>query len=83
MSSMKMTTAEVRDGEDTHVVLGAPPADPVQHLWRRGLHAGALSSGQDHSGSSGHEKVQSCESAIALPRDLAETEASFDRSPHL
>jgi hypothetical protein len=30
MSSMKMTTAEVREGEDTHVVLGAPPADPVQ-----------------------------------------------------
>jgi protocatechuate 3,4-dioxygenase beta subunit len=34
MSSMKMTTAEVRDGEDTHVILGAPPADPVQVVGR-------------------------------------------------
>ena len=29
-SSMKMTTATVADGEEVHVVLGAPPADPVQ-----------------------------------------------------
>jgi len=39
MNSMKMTTAEVRDGEDTHVVLGAPPADPVQVVGRV-THAG-------------------------------------------
>jgi uncharacterized GH25 family protein len=29
-ANMKMTTATVKDGEETHVVLGAPPADPVQ-----------------------------------------------------
>jgi hypothetical protein len=39
MSSMKMTTADVRDGEDTHIVLGAPPADPV-HVVGRVTHAG-------------------------------------------
>ena len=39
MSSMKMATAEVRDGADTHVILGAPPADPVQVVGRV-THAG-------------------------------------------
>ncbi len=28
--AMKLTMAEVRDGEETHVQLGAPPKDPVQ-----------------------------------------------------
>jgi uncharacterized GH25 family protein len=27
---MKFTMAEIKDGEDTHVTLGAPPKDPVQ-----------------------------------------------------
>jgi len=39
MGSMKMATADVREGEDTHVVLGAPPADPVQVVGRV-THAG-------------------------------------------
>ncbi len=44
MSSMKMATADVREGEDTHVVLGAPPADPVQVVGRV-THAGQPYSG--------------------------------------
>ncbi len=39
LSSMKTASANVRDGEDTHVVLGAPPADPVQVVGRV-VHAG-------------------------------------------
>ncbi len=34
MSEMRMTTAEVREGEATHVVLGAPPAHPVRIFGR-------------------------------------------------
>jgi len=30
MSQIKMASAEIVDGQETHVVLGAPPADPVQ-----------------------------------------------------
>jgi protocatechuate 3,4-dioxygenase beta subunit len=30
LSSMKMTTATIKDGEETHVMLGAPPKDPVR-----------------------------------------------------
>ncbi|MBK7641622.1 MAG: carboxypeptidase regulatory-like domain-containing protein [Planctomycetes bacterium] len=40
MSSMKMSSCEVREGEDTHVVLGAPPSDPV-FVVGRVTHAGA------------------------------------------
>jgi hypothetical protein len=39
LGSMKMSAAEIVDGEQTHVVLGAPPADPVQ-LHGRVTHAG-------------------------------------------
>ncbi len=39
MKDMKMTTADVREGEDTHVVLGAPPVDPVLVVGRV-THAG-------------------------------------------
>ncbi len=30
LSSMKMTMAEIIDGEETHVILGVPPEDPVK-----------------------------------------------------
>ncbi len=30
LESLKMTTAEIAEGTDTHVVLGAPPEDPVK-----------------------------------------------------
>lgn len=39
MSGMKTASASVKDGEDTHVVLGAPPADPVEVVGRV-THAG-------------------------------------------
>lgn len=39
MSNMKMASAEVQDGQDTHVILGAPPADPVLVVGRV-THAG-------------------------------------------
>jgi protocatechuate 3,4-dioxygenase beta subunit len=39
LSNMKMTMVEIVDGEETHVVLGAPPADPV-HVSGRVTHAG-------------------------------------------
>lgn len=34
MSNLKMGSVEVADGEEAHVVLGAPPEDPVQVLGR-------------------------------------------------
>ncbi len=34
MSSIKMTTVEVRDGETVHVVLGAPPKNPLRLFGR-------------------------------------------------
>ncbi len=43
-SSMKMASAELRDGEETHVVLGAPPEDPV-HVEGRVVCAGDELSG--------------------------------------
>lgn len=39
MSQLKMASAEIVDGQDTHVVLGAPPADPV-HVHGRVTHGG-------------------------------------------
>ena len=39
MSQMKTAAASVKDGEDTHLVLGAPPADPVEVVGRV-THAG-------------------------------------------
>ncbi len=39
MSKLKMATAEITDGTESHVVLGAPPEDPVQ-ISGRVLHAG-------------------------------------------
>ncbi len=39
LGSMKMGLAEIVDGEETHIVLGAPPADPVR-LHVRVTHAG-------------------------------------------
>jgi hypothetical protein len=39
MSKMKMTMADIKESETTHVVLGAPPADPV-HVTGRVTHAG-------------------------------------------
>ncbi len=30
IADMKMTMADIKDGEETHVVLGAPPANPVR-----------------------------------------------------
>jgi len=40
MSNLKMTTTDIVDGESVHVVLGAPPTDPVQ-VSGRVTHAGA------------------------------------------
>lgn len=40
LSKMKMASADIKDGEVTHVVLGAPPKDPV-HVHGRVMHAGA------------------------------------------
>ena len=39
ISQLKMATAEIVDGQDTHVVLGAPPSDPV-HVHGRVTHGG-------------------------------------------
>jgi protocatechuate 3,4-dioxygenase beta subunit len=39
MSELKMGSAEIVDGQDTHLVLGAPPADPV-HVHGRVTHGG-------------------------------------------
>ena len=39
VSTMKMAQAEIHEGETTHVVLGAPPADPV-HVFGRVTLAG-------------------------------------------
>jgi len=39
LGSMKMTAADIVEGEETHVVLGAPPEDPVT-LVGRVVHAG-------------------------------------------
>lgn len=44
VSKMKMTTADLVDGQETHVVLGAPPKDPVR-VTGRVTHAGAAYSG--------------------------------------
>jgi hypothetical protein len=40
VSKMKTAVVDIKDGEKTHVVLGAPPADPV-HVFGRVTHAGA------------------------------------------
>jgi hypothetical protein len=40
VSKMKTAIIDIKDGEKTHVVLGAPPADPV-HVFGRVTHAGA------------------------------------------
>ena len=39
LANMRYTIAEVKDGEETHVLLGAPPSDPVK-LSGRVTHAG-------------------------------------------
>jgi hypothetical protein len=40
VSKMKTAFVDIKDGEKTHVVLGAPPADPV-HVFGRVTHSGA------------------------------------------
>jgi hypothetical protein len=44
VSKMKTTVVDIKDGEKTHIVLGAPPADPV-HVYGRVTHAGEPYSG--------------------------------------
>ncbi|MDP6955835.1 MAG: carboxypeptidase-like regulatory domain-containing protein [Planctomycetota bacterium] len=56
LSSMKMTMVEITDGDETHVVLGAPPEDPVR-VSGRVTHAGEPYSGANVTFYSGGGKL--------------------------